>query len=158
MEIFDKEPAPNVLLVPIGLGSGVCGSAIVPAARNPRTQVIRMQSTGAPAVTEPYKTGKIAQYESLNTIAEGLATRAPAEMTLEIMRQLVSDIVSVTDEEINQVMGWILETTHNLPEPSGAASTTAAWKLRDKFKGKTVVGILSDGNCDLRLLSQLVQK
>ena len=151
-EIFDQEPAPDAVIVPIGLGSGICGTAVVAAERNPGTQVIGVQSAGAPAVTESYKTGKIVQYDSLDTIAEGLATRVPAEMTLDIMRRLVSDIVLVTDEEMKQAMAWLLEATHNLAEPSGAASTAAAWKLRDRFKGKTVAGILSGGNCDLRLL------
>ena len=52
-------------------------------------------------------------------------------------------------------MAWLLETTHNLAEPSGAAATAAAWKLRDKLKGKTVVGILSGGNCNLQLLAEV---
>ena len=154
-EIFDQEPATDVVLVPIGLGSGICGAAIVAARRNPGTQVIGVQSTGAPAVTESFKTGKITQYDSLDTIAEGLATRSPAALTLEIMRRLVSDIVLVTDAEIRQAMAWLLETTHNLAEPAGAAATAAAWKLREKIKGKTVVGILSGGNCNLGLLAEI---
>ena len=155
-EIFDLEPAPNVVFVPIGLGSGICGTAIVAAERNPGTRVIGVQSTGAPAVTESFKTGRNVQYDSLDTIAEGLATRAPADMTLDIMRRLVSDIVLVTDDEIRQAMAWLLETTHNLAEPSGAAATAAAWKLRDQLKGKTAVGILSGGNCNLQLLARSV--
>ena len=154
-EIFDREPAPDVVFVPIGLGSGICGTAIVAAERNPGTQVIGVQSTGAPAVTESFKTGRNVEYDSLDTIAEGLATRAPADMTLDIMRRLVSDIVLVTDDEIRQAMAWLLETTHNLAEPSGAAATAAAWKLRDQLKGKTAVGILSGGNCNLQLLAEV---
>ena len=154
-EVFDQEPAPEVLIVPIGLGSGICGTAIVAAERNPATRVIGVQSAGAPAVTESFKRGKNVKYDSVDTIAEGLATRAPADMTLEIMRRLVSDIVLVTDEEIKQAMAWLLEATHNLAEPSGAAATAAAWKLRDHFKGKTVVGILSGGNCNMHLLAEV---
>ena len=67
-EIFDQEPAPDALLVPIGLGSGICGAAIVAAKRSPRTEVIGVQSAGAPAVTESFKTGKIVEYASLDTI------------------------------------------------------------------------------------------
>ena len=157
-EVFDQEPAPDVVIVPIGLGSGICGTAVVAAERNPGTQVIGVQSAGAPAVTESFRSGKNVAYDSLDTIAEGLATRAPADMTLEIMRRLVSDIVLVTDEEIRQAMAWLLETTHNLAEPAGAAATAVAWKLRDNFKGKTVVGILSGGNCDLRLLADVCRQ
>ena len=154
-EIFDREAAPDVLLVPIGLGSGICGSAIVAAERNPGTQVIGVQSAGAPAVAESFKTGRIVQYDSLDTIAEGLATRVPAQMTLDIMRRLVHDILLVTNDELKQAMAWLLETTHNLAEPAGAAATAAAWKLRDRLKGKTVVGVLSGGNCDLQLLAEI---
>ena len=154
-EIFDEEPAPDAIIVPIGLGSGICGTAIAAAKRHPGTRVIGVQSTGAPAVTESFRSGKNVAYESLDTIAEGLATRAPADMTLEIMRRLVSDIVLVTDEEIKQAMAWLLETTHNLAEPAGAAATAAAWKLRADLKGKTAVGILSGGNCNLQLLTDI---
>ena len=152
-EIFDQEPTPDVIIVPIGLGSGICGTAIVTAARSPGTRVIGVQSAGAPAVTESFRSGTTVAYDSLDTIAEGLATRAPADVTLEIMRRLVSDIVLVTDDELRQAMAWLLETTHNLAEPSGAATTAAAWKLRNNFRGKTVVGILSGGNCNLQLLA-----
>ncbi len=154
-EVFDREPAPDVIIVPIGLGSGICGSAIVAAKRSPGTQVIGVQSSGAPAVTESFKTGKMVRYDSLDTIAEGLATRVPAQMTMDIMRRLVHDMVLVTNDELKQAMAWLLEATHNLAEPAGAAATAAAWKLRDKLKGKTVVGILSGGNCDLQLLAEV---
>ena len=154
-EIFDELPAPDVILVPIGLGSGVCGTALVAAARRPQTQVIGVQSTGAPAVAESWKSGQMVSYPRIETFAEGLATRCAAEMTLDIMRRLVHDVVLVTDDEIREAMRWILSATHNLPEPAGAASTAAAWKLRDQLAGKTVVGILSGGNCDLRVLSEI---
>ena len=157
-EVFDREPSPDAVIVPVGLGSGICGTAVVAAERSPGTQVIGVQSAGAPAVAESFRSGRIVRYDSIDTIAEGLATRAPAEMTLEIMRRLVSDIVLVTDEEIKQAMAWLLEATHNLAEPSGAAATAAAWKLRHRFKGKTVVGILSGGNCDLRLLGDVCKQ
>ena len=154
-EVFDEEAAPDVLIVPIGLGSGICGSAIVAAERSPGTQVIGVQAAGAPAVTESFRSGKMVRYESLDTIAEGLATRVPAQMTMEIMRRLVHDMVLVTNDDLKQAMAWLLEATHNLAEPAGAASTAAAWKLRDRLKGKTVVGILSGGNCNLQLLAEI---
>ncbi len=156
LEIFDQLPRPDVLLVPIGLGSGICGSALVAAQRNPKTAVIGVQSTGAPAVAESWKTGELVQHDRITTFAEGLATRVPAELTLDMIRRLVSDIVLVTDDEIRQAMRWIMESTRNLPEPAGAASTAAAWKIREHLAGKTVVGILSGGNCDVRLLPEIL--
>ncbi len=154
IEIFDELPQPDIILVPIGLGSGICGTALVAAARCPKTRVIGVQAAGAPAVTEAWRSGEPVTKDSIDTIAEGLATRSSASLTLAIMRRLVSDIVLVTDDEILAAMRLILESTHNLPEPAGAASTAAAWKLRDQLAGQTVVGILSGGNCDLDLLQR----
>jgi threonine dehydratase len=157
LEIFERLPVPDVILVPIGLGSGVCGAAIVAAELSPGTQIIGVQATGAPAVTESWRSGETITHDAIHTFAEGMATRAPAELTLDIMRRLLSDIVLVTDEELLWAMRWIVADTHNLPEPAGAASVAAAYKLRGQLAGKTVVGILSGGNCDLRLLSELVE-
>ncbi len=156
LEIFDVLPKPDVILVPIGLGSGICGTALVTAVRAPNTNIIGVQSTGAPAVAESWNTGDWVTHDSIHTFAEGLATRAPAEMTLELMRRYVHDVVLVTDDEIREAIRWILEATHNLPEPAGAATTAAAWKLRGQLRGQTVVGILSGGNCDLRVLAETV--
>ena len=128
LEVFSELPSVDVLLVPIGLGSGVCGSAITAAALSPETRVIGVQSEGAPAVAESWRTGSLVSYEAIDTFADGLATRVPAEMTLDIMRRLVSDVVLVSDDEIRQAMRWIVADTHNLPEPAGAATTAAAWK------------------------------
>ena len=75
---------------------------------------------------------------------------------MEIMRRLVHEIVLVSDDELRQAMRWILSATHNLPELAGAATTAAAWNLRDQLRGKTVVGILSGGNCDLRQLADVL--
>ncbi|MEQ8788251.1 MAG: threonine dehydratase [Pirellulaceae bacterium] len=155
LEIFDVVASPDVLLVPIGLGSGVCGAAIVAASVSPKTRVIGVQSTGASAVAQSWRQGKTIASERIDTFAEGLATRAPAELTLDIMRRLMHDVVLVTDDELREAMRWIIADTHNLPEPAGAASTAAAWKLREPLAGRTVVGVLSGGNCDTRLLREL---
>jgi len=156
LEIFEELPNPDVVLVPVGLGSGVCGAAIVAAQRSPSTKLIGVQAAGAPAVAETWKLGREIRHESVYTVAEGLATRAPAQLTMEIMRRHVHDMVLVTDEELREAARWILAATHNLPELAGAAATAAAWKLREQLRGKVVVGSLSGGNCDLRQLASLL--
>jgi len=156
-EIFEELPSPDVILVPVGLGSGVCGTAIVSAHRSPKTKVIGVQSAGASAVAETWKLGRDVRHETVNTVAEGVATRAPAQLTMEIMRRHLHDMVLVSDDELRDAARWILEATHNLAELSGAATTAAAWKLRDQLRGKVVVGSLSGGNCDLRELANLLR-
>jgi threonine dehydratase len=156
LEIFDELPEPDVILVPVGLGSGICGTAITAAERRPQTRIIGVQSDLASAVTMSWREGKPIEMGSPKTFAEGMATRTPAELTLAIMRRHVHDMVLVSDEELREAIRLLLRITHNLAEGAGAASTAAALKLRDQLAGKTVVGVLTGGNLDLRELARIV--
>jgi threonine dehydratase len=156
LEIFDDLPDPDVLVVPVGLGSGICGAALVASERRPATKVIGVQSELAPAVTLSWRAGRPVQTGPPQTFAEGMATRVPADMTLEIMRRQVHDMVLVGDAALRDAIRLLLRTTHNLAEGAGAASTAAAWQLRDSLAGKKVVGVLSGGNLDLRELGRIL--
>ncbi|HEX3656167.1 MAG TPA: threonine dehydratase [Pirellulales bacterium] len=158
LEIFDDLPEPDVILVPIGLGSGICGTALVAAERRPATRVIGVQSELASAVAQSWRAGRWIEGPVPRTFAEGFATRVPAEMTLEIMRRLVHDIVLVSDDQLRESIRLLLRTTHNLAEGAGAAATAAAlYPLREQLCGKTVVGVLSGGNLDLRELARILE-
>jgi threonine dehydratase len=156
LELFDDLPNPDVILVPVGLGSGICGTAIVAAERSPNTKVIGVQAEGAPAMTLSWRAGRYVETESVNTFAEGVATRRPAELTQAIMRRLVHDMVLVSDVLMREAIGLLLERTHNLAEGAGAAALAAAMQMRQQLAGKTVVGVLSGGNLDLRELARVV--
>jgi threonine dehydratase len=155
-EIFDECPAPDALIVPVGLGSGVCGAGLTASARSPGTRVIGVQSERAPAVALSYKEGRSITTASADTFAEGIATRAPADMTLRLMRRHVHDMVLVSEERLREAVLTVLQCTHNLAEGAGAASVAAALDLRDQWAGKTVVGVLSGGNLDLRRLREIL--
>jgi threonine dehydratase len=156
LEIFDELPEPDVILVPVGLGSGICGTSLVAATRRPSTRVVGVQSELAPAVTLSWREGRPIETDTPRTFAEGMATRMPADMTLEIMRKYVQNMVLVGEEELRESIHLLLRATHNLAEGAGAASTAAAFRLRDQLAGKTVVGVLSGGNLDLRELARIV--
>jgi threonine dehydratase len=158
LEIFDELPEPDVVLVPVGLGSGICGTALTAAGRRPATRVIGVQSELAPAVTLSWRQGRKVETDTPRTFAEGMATRVPAEMTLEIMRRHVHDMVLVSDGELRAAIRLLLRVTHNLAEGAGAASTAAALRMREQLAGKTVVGVLSGGNLDLRDLRGILQE
>ncbi len=145
-----------MVLVPIGLGSGVCGTGIVAKARRPATQVIGIQAEGADAVSRSWRTRTWQETAEARTWAEGLATRRPAEVTLDIMRSVMDDAILVSDDELRRACRLILQETHNLAEGAGAAALAAAWQEREKFRGKTVVGILSGGNLDLTQLPAIL--
>jgi len=156
LEIFDDLPKPDVILVPAGLGSGISGTCLVAAERSPSTQVIGVQSELAPAMTLSWRAGKPVQGDTPRTFAEGMATRVPAEMTLAIMRRYVRDMVLVSDDILREAIRLLLRMTHNLAEGAGAATTAAAMQLRESLAGKTVVGVLSGGNLDLRELARIL--
>lgn len=157
LEIFDQLPDPDAILVPVGLGSGICGVGLVAAERNPKTRVIGVQSEGAPAVTLSWRANEPVETGAPQTFAEGMATRVSASMTLELMRRVVHEMVLVSDAALREAVVRLLRATHNLAEGAGAASTAAAWQLRERFAGKKIVGVLSGGNLDLRELSRILE-
>lgn len=155
LEIVDELPHPDVVLVPVGLGSGICGTSLVLAQRSPRTRIVGVQSELAPAVTRSWREGKRIELDTPGTFAEGMATRVPADMTLAIMRRLVHDMVLVSDDALREAILLLLRHTHNLAEGAGAATLAAALQLRSTLAGQTVVGVLSGGNLDLRELGRI---
>src|SRR5207302_6062833 len=113
------------VFVPVGLGSGICGAALVASARSPRTRVVGVQSELAPAVTLSWRAGRPIETDTPRTFAEGMATRASASMTLELMRRHVHDMMLVGEAELREAIRLLLRVTHNLAEGAGAASTAA---------------------------------
>jgi threonine dehydratase len=158
LEIFETLDMVDVIIVPIGLGSGISGVSIVAKKLSPSTRIIGVQAEKAPAVCLSWREKRVVTTESSDTIADGLATRVPAAMTLDIINRCVDDIVLLSEQEIIDGIGLLLRETHNLAEGAGAASTAAAFKLRDKLKGKRVVGVLSGGNIDRATLKTVLEK
>jgi threonine dehydratase len=158
LEIFDELPEPDVILGPVGLGSGLCGTALVASARRPQTRLIGVQAEGAPAVTLSWRAGRPIETDTPQTMAEGMATRTSASMTLDILRRHVHDMVLVSDAALREAIRLLLRVTHNLAEGAGAASTAAAFQMKEQLRGKTVVGVLSGGNLDLRELAKIMSE
>ena len=156
LELFADTPSLDAVIVPIGLGSGICGTALVRECISPKTQLIGVQAERAPAVYLSWKEKRMVSTDSADTFADGLATRVPAEMTQHIINQKVDDIVTVSEEEIVQAIRLLLFYTHNLAEGAGAASLAAAIKLRSQFAGKRVAIILSGGNIDAATLRRVL--
>src|SRR5258708_379320 len=121
LEIFDELPEPDVIRVPVGVGSGICGTGLVAAQRRPSTRVIGIQSEGAPAVTLSWRQGRPVETESPRTFAEGMATRMPAAMTLALIRRHVHNSLLVGDVDLHHATPLLLRATHNQAEGPAAA-------------------------------------
>jgi len=155
LEILEDLPDVDVILVPVGAGSGVCGTSIAAKSINSKIQVIGVQSAQAPAMQVSWKAGKLVSGE-METFAEGIATRVPFENTQRIMRKYLDDFVLVEDEDIKKAILTYLEHTHNLAEGAGAAPLAAALHMKAKLAGKKVVLVMSGGNLSLERLTEIL--
>jgi threonine dehydratase len=158
LELFADVPNLDVVIVPIGLGSGICGVALVRERISPKTQVVGVQAERAPAVYLSWKEKRIVTTDSADTFADGLATRVPAELTQEIINRAVDEIVTVSETEMAAAIRHLLFHTHNLAEGAGAAALAAALQLRARLAGKRVAVILSGGNIDTQTLRRVLQE
>jgi threonine dehydratase len=146
LELFEELPDVEVILVPIGGGSGACGCSLVRTWLGSRARVIGVQAAGADAFTRSWRTGTRVVGSSADTFAEGVATRTTFDLTFGILREHLDDIVTLTEEELAGGIRLALATTHNLAEGAGAASLAAAFKLRDQLRGRKVACVMSGGN------------
>ena len=145
LELLEDVPQIDVILVPIGGGSGAAGASVVAKATRAEIEVIGVQSEAAPAAYEAWRTGEPVAGTSA-TVAEGLATRVSFELPQQIMRELLHDFVLVSEDEIRRAIVLMLEHTRNLAEHAGAAPLAAALKLRERLAGRRVALVLSGGN------------
>jgi threonine dehydratase len=155
LEIIDDLPEVDAILVPVGAGSGVCGTGIVAKAINPTIQVIGCQSAQAPTMLLSWAAGKPV-VGPMQTFAEGIATRVPFENTQRILREVLDDFVMASDRAIEQAILLLLEHTHNLAEGAGAVPLAAALQLKERLTGKKVVLVMSGGNLAVSELRRIL--
>ena len=156
LEIFEDQPDVDVIIVPIGGGSGAAGACVVAKSVRPTTEVIGVQSAQAPAAYRSWKEGRLVTTDEMGTFAEGLATRTAFEYPQQILRELLDDFVLVDDADIKKAMLILMEITRNLVEGAGGAATAAALQLKERLAGKKVVVVLSGGNIAPAQLRELL--
>ena len=145
LELLETQPGVEVIIVPVGGGSGASGTCIVAKAINPSIRVIGVQSAEAPAAYRSWKERRLVT-DRMGTMAEGLATRTAFELPQRILWDMLDDFVLVPDSDLRLAVRLMIETTRNLVEPAGAASLAAALQLRDQLAGKQIALILTGSN------------
>jgi threonine dehydratase len=146
----------DILYVPIGQGSGICGCIQVRDLLSLKTEIVGVQSALAPSYALSFAAGTVVTTETSNTLADGMATRIPDEEALAIIRKGASRIVQVTDDEVASAIRAYWTDTHNVAEGAGAAALAAALQEKRKLAGKRVGLILSGGNIDFDLFRRWV--
>ncbi len=144
-EMLETEPELEVIIVPVGGGSGAAGACLVAAEINPQIRVLGVQSYKSRAAHDSWRERRLLERPN-TTVAEGLATGTGFNLPQTIMWELLSDFVLVQDEQMIQAMAWLVEYAHTLAETAGAAPLAAAYQLRQELQGKKVGLICSGGN------------
>lgn len=156
LELLRKVGDLDVIYVPIGQGSGICGCILARDLLGLKTEIVGVQSTLAPSYALSFAAGTVITTETSNTLADGMATRIPDPDALDIIRKGAARIVQVSDEEIGAAIRAYWTDTHNLAEGAGAAALAAALQEKSKLQGKRVGLILSGGNIDFDLFRKWI--
>lgn len=158
LEIFETLSDLTTILVPIGGGSGACGLCIVRTALGSKARVIGVQAEKADAFARSWRGQERVVGASAETFAEGMATRVTFDLTFDILRRELDDIVTLSEEELAEGVRLALRTTHNLAEGAGAAALAAAVKLEERLRGQRVVAVMTGGNLDAQKLRWIVSR
>ena len=151
LELFRAAPALDALYVPIGLGSGICGAILARDLLGLRTEIVGVQSSGAPAYARSFQEGRVVALNRAETHADGVAVRQPDHDAFAIIRAGAARVVTVTDDAIADAIRAYWTDTHNLVEGAGAAPLAALLAESERMAGKRVGLVISGGNIDLAL-------
>ncbi|TKX79820.1 threonine ammonia-lyase [Halorubrum sp. SD626R] len=159
LEIVDDCPELDTVVVPIGGGGLISGVAVAVKEQLPDARVVGVQAEGAASAAKSLEAGEVTEIDSVDTIADGIATRAVGGETLEVMAEYVDEVVTVDDREIALALTLLLERAKTLVEGAGAVALAAV--LSEAFEyddGETIVAALCGGNIDLNRLGTVIRR
>ncbi|MBY0040962.1 bifunctional threonine ammonia-lyase/L-serine ammonia-lyase TdcB [Bacillus cereus] len=159
LEILDDMWDVDTVIVPIGGGGIISGIAVALKSFNPSINIIGVQADNVHGMKASYDAGRILEHYEAPTIADGCAVKIPGNLTFEIVKDLVDDIVTVSEEELEVAMKDLLQRGKAVVEGAGALATAAllAGKVDKYVQGKKVVAVISGGNVDLKRISTVCE-
>jgi threonine dehydratase len=156
LEMLASVPDLDVLIVPIGGGGLISGMAVAAKTLKPDIEVIGVQAALYPSMYNLIKGQHLAMRG--DTLAEGIAVKAPGRITSQIVRALVDDILLVTEQDVEHALSLLLTIEKSVTEGAGAAGLAAVLANQERFKGRALGLVLSGGNIDTRLLSGVLTR
>lgn len=156
LEILEKMNDVDTVIVPIGGGGLISGIAAAIKSLRPNCRVIGVQSEHAPSMKESLEQNKMIKLENVSTIADGIAVKTPGNLTFELCKQYVDEVVTVSEEEIAAAILTLLEKMKMVAEGAGATSVAAAMFNKIDLENHKCVAVLSGGNIDVNLLSKII--
>jgi threonine dehydratase len=156
LEMLEDVPQLDTLMVPVGGGGLISGVAVAAKAINPDILVYGAQAALYPVMRQAMHGDPLTEEPPAQTIAEGIAVKQPGTITKAIVRALVADILLVDEEPMEQALAMMLEIEKTMVEGAAAAGLAAVLKNRELFKGRKVGIVVSGGNIDMRMLSNVI--
>jgi threonine dehydratase len=159
LEIIEQLPDVDAIVAPIGGGGLISGLAVAAKSVNPKIKVIGVQTENMPSMKESVDQGKIITYNGKATLADGIAVKTPGDLTFDICRHYLDDIVTVDENEISQAILWLLERCKTVAEGAGAVPTAAL--MNGKISGlhnKKVAALVSGGNIDVNNMQRVINQ
>ncbi|MEJ7686542.1 MAG: threonine dehydratase [Variovorax sp.] len=158
VEFFEAlaDAPPEVLFVPIGLGSGFAGAAAARAHCGVSTRLVGVVSAHATAYLDPFRAGRPLEAPVSTRLADGIACRTPVPEALELICREADDVIAVTDDEVAYAMRVLFTDTHNVAKGAGAAALAAALQQRERWRGKKVGIALTGGNVDASMFAEVL--
>ncbi|GMK55709.1 hypothetical protein CspeluHIS016_0207650 [Cutaneotrichosporon spelunceum] len=157
-ELLEDVPDLDVLFVPLGGGGLLSGSLLAAKALAPGCKVYGVEPAAGNDFQQSLRSGKIVKIETPKTIADGAQTQAAGDLTFAVVRQLVTDIVTATDEQLVDALRFYAERMKIIVEPTGALSLAAAQNSGIDIKGKKVGILISGGNVDIAKYGEFLSR
>lgn len=154
LEILEELKETDAIIVPIGGGGLISGIAVAAKEINPKIKIIGVQAKGANSMKLSFDKGELTYAEKVDTIADGAAVKKPGDITFEIIKKYVDEIVTVSDEELMDAVYILLEKHKIVAEATGVMSLAALKKL--DFKDKKIVSLISGGNIDIVTIASVL--
>ncbi len=158
LELMEQLPDLDAVLVPIGGGGLISGIAYTIKTLNPNVKVYGVQAKGAPSMKNAVEHGAMEALSSVSTIADGIAVKQPGDITYDLCKKYVDEIVTVSDDEISAAILALMEQHKLVTEGAGAVAVAAVMFGKVNLQGKKAVCVLSGGNIDVTILSRVIKR
>ncbi|MGH8174717.1 MAG: threo-3-hydroxy-L-aspartate ammonia-lyase [Steroidobacter sp.] len=155
-ELIEEADALDVLIVPLGGGGLLSGCAVAARALQPNCLIIGVEPEAGNDGQQSFRSGALVTIETPQTIADGAQTRRLGALTFPVIRELVDDVVTVSDAELIAACGFFAERMKMIVEPTGCLAAAAALSGKIPIAGKKVGIVVSGGNVDLSRLASLL--
>jgi len=158
LEVLEDVPEPDVVVFPIGGGGLAAGMAVALRSLVPGVRLYGVQAEGAASMKASLDRGQLTELPSISTIADGIAVKRPGDLTYAVIRDLLDDVLTVSDEEIREAMRVMVSEATVVPEPAGASGVAAVLSTRFPWPaGRRAIVVVTGGNVDRELLQEVLR-